>query len=444
MSSGFVEQPYVSWGRVDREMHRVARPQHRQDLPALLDEAARSGGGVLGAGLGRSYGDSGLNPQGRLISGRALDRFIALDEQTGVLRAEGGASLDAILRLIVPKGWFLPTTPGTRFVTLAGAAANDVHGKNHHQAGSFGCHIRRMGLIRSDRGALELSPDENAELFFATLGGLGLTGFITWVEIQLVRVPSSHLEQETIPFSGLDGFFDLLEDSEARFEHVAAWIDCAASGRRLGRGVMFRAGWSRIGGYQAHAERPKLKVPIEAPSWALNPLTIRAFNTAYYQLQASKAGPGRATYASVFHPLDAIADWNRLYGPRGFFQHQFVVPTQIQREATREALTVIAASGQGSFLAVLKGLGARSSGGLIAFPRPGVSLALDFPNRGAATLALLARLDAIVADAGGRIYPAKDGRIDAAHFQAGYPRWAELEALRDPLFQSAFWRRVTS
>ena len=368
---------------------------------------------------------------------------MALDLERGVLRAEGGASLDCILQLIVPKGWFLPTTPGTRFVTLAGAAANDVHGKNHHLAGSFGRHVRKIGLLRSDRGPLELSPDQSPELFFATLGGLGLTGFIEWVEVQLVRAPSGFLDQEAIGFSSLDGYFDLAAESNARFEHVAAWIDCSAAGSHLGRGVMFRANWSQEGGLVPHSRRLKLRVPLEAPSWLLNPLSIRGFNAAYHGLQSAGIGARRVPYASVFYPLDAIGDWNRLYGAAGFFQHQSVAPPGAERETMREMLGVIVASGQGSFLAVLKSMGDKDSGGLISFPRPGVSLALDFPNRGRRTLDLLDRLDRIVIDAGGRIYPAKDGRMSAETFRAGYPRWQALEALRDPLFQSAFWRRVT-
>lgn len=443
MSAPFVRQPYASWGRVIRRDHWVARPQYRDELAGLFATAGDQGVTVLGAGLGRSYGDSGLDPEGRLISGRSLDRFMALDLERGVLRAEGGASLDCILQLIAPKGWFLPTTPGTRFVTLAGAVANDVHGKNHHLTGSIGRHVRRIGLLRSDGGPLELSPHQSSELFFATLGGLGLTGFIEWVELQLVRAPSGFLDQEAVGFSGLDGYFDLVADSNDRFEHVAAWIDCSASGAALGRGVMFRANWSAEGGWVPHSPRAKLRVPLEAPGWLLNRMSVKAFNGAYHRLQSARPGPRKVPYASVFYPLDAIGDWNRLYGAAGFFQHQSVAPPGAERETMREMLGVIAASGQGSFLAVLKSMGDKDSGGLISFPRPGASLALDFPNRGRRTLDLLERLDRIVVDAGGRIYPAKDGRMSAETFRAGYPRWQALEALRDPLFQSAFWRRVT-
>jgi L-gulonolactone oxidase len=442
MSAPFVSQSYSSWGGVTRTARPVAHPKWRQELAGLLG-GARDRGDVLGVGLGRSYGDSGLDAGGRLICGRGLDRFMAFDPQTGVLRAEAGASLDDILQLVAPRGWFLPTTPGTRFVTLGGAVANDVHGKNHHRAGSFGLHVRRLGLIRSDRGALELSREQEPQLFFATLGGLGLTGFIAWVELQLAPTPSSFLDQEAIGFSGLDGYFDLLADSHDRFEHVAAWIDCSATGGGLGRGVMFRANWSAEGGLVTHERRLKLTLPLEAPGWVLNRWSVGAFNSLYYSVHGSRHGLRRIPYAAGFYPLDAIGGWNRLYGRAGFFQHQSVIPEGVAREAVRKMLERISASGQGSFLAVLKSFGGKDSGGLVSFPRPGASLALDFPNRGAETLDLLDRLDAIVADAGGRIYPAKDGRMSAAMFQQGYPRWRALEALRDPSFQSAFWRRVT-
>lgn len=443
MAVGYVSQPLESWGRVVRTPQLLARPSHADELADLLGQASAEARPVLGVGLGRSYGDSGLNPGGGAISLRGLDRFIAFDAEQGVLRAEGGVSLDEILRLVVPHGWFLPTTPGTRFVTLGGAIANDVHGKNHHRAGSFGRHVRRMGLLRSDRGMLEISPADAPDLFHATLGGLGLTGLVVWAEIALVPIASSFLDQQALPFADLREFFALSAESEAAFEHVSSWVDCTADGRSLGRGVMFRANWSALGGLPLHPARPRLSIPVEAPAGLMNGLTLKAFNAAYLVRQRLGPATTRAHYSSAFHPLDTIGGWNRLYGPRGFYQHQFVVPPSSQEQAVAEVLHTIAASGQGSFLAVLKTLGPAQSGGLVSFHGPGTSLALDFPNRGAATLALLDRLDQIVVAAGGRVYPAKDGRMSAAVFQAGYPRWPELERQRDPLFSSGFWRRVT-
>jgi FAD/FMN-containing dehydrogenase len=225
-----VDDDRVSWGRVVRARHHVVRPRYEDELGAALSRAAADGRTALPVGLGRSYGDSNLNPDGALIDLSALDRIIAFDATTGVLRVEAGASLSEILRFCVPRGWFLPTTPGTRFVTIAGAVANDVHGKNHQSAGAMGCWVRRIGLVRSDRGALELSLDDESDLFAATIGGLGLTGVIAWVELQLVRVPSAYIDQEIIPFGNLDDFFAISKQSHPRFEHTASWIDCTATG----------------------------------------------------------------------------------------------------------------------------------------------------------------------------------------------------------------------
>lgn len=266
---------------------------------------------------------------------------------------------------------------------------------------------------------------------------------MVWAEIALVPIASAFLDQQARPFSNLSEFFALSAESEAAFEHVSSWVDCTAGGASLGRGVMFRANWSAVGGLSLHQAKPRLGIPMEAPTGLMNGLTLRAFNAAYLARHRLGADTARVHYASGFHPFDAIGGWNRLYGARGFYQHQFVVPPDSQESAVAEVLSVIAASGQGSFLAVLKTLGPGQSGGLVSFHGPGTSLALDFPNRGAATLALLERLDQIVAAAGGRVYPAKDGRMSPAVFQAGYPLWRELERQRDPLFSSGFWRRVT-
>jgi FAD/FMN-containing dehydrogenase len=433
----------LSWGRVHAGRHLTARPRFADELPGLLAGAGARGLTALAHGLGRSYGDSALNPDGLLIRTEGLDRLIAFDPVTGILRAEAGASLREILQLTVPHGWFFATTPGTLFVTLGGAVANDVHGKNHHSAGSFGCAVRRVGLVRSDRGLIEVSADEEAELFAATIGGLGLTGLIAWVEVALVPIASSLVDQETIPFGGLEGFFDIAAASQDSFEHEVAWIDCTARGRALGRGAFTRANWAPSGGLQAHGRATPLIVPIDAPAAAINPLTLKAFNTAYFAWQSLGAGRSRVLYAKSFYPLDAIRQWNRIYGRRGFYQYQCVTPPDVSRAAVREMLEVISRSGQGSFLVVLKTLGQRRSPGLLSFPAPGATLAIDFANHGQPTLDLMARLDAIVRDAGGRLYPAKDGRMPAAMFQAGYPEWRRFAKSIDPALSSAFWRRVS-
>jgi FAD/FMN-containing dehydrogenase len=433
-----------SWGRVVEAYHDVARPGSPEAAAALLPALQESGETGLPIGLGRSYGDSNLNPDGALIETTRLDHYIEFDPDAGVLRAEAGVSLDDILRLIVPRGWFLPTTPGTRYVTLGGAIANDVHGKNHHLAGSFGCHLRRFTLARSDRGVLDVGPDTEPDLFAATIGGLGLTGLILDVELQLVPIRSACIDQHVEPLRNVDAFFDIAEARAADYEHTVAWIDCTARGDRLGQGVFSSGNWAASGGLDPHEAKAGPALPVDAPGFALNPLTLRAFNMVYRRAQLLKPKNSRVHYAGFFHPLDSIRDWNRLYGARGFYQYQSVIPFDTAREATRDMLDRIARSGQGSFLAVLKTLGHRLSPGLMSFPMPGVTLALDFANAGRKTLQLMAELDAIVKSSGGRLYPAKDGRISADMFQQGYPEWERVETLRDPALSSAFWRRVTS
>lgn len=433
----------TSWGRVLRAPHAVARPHWRDETAAALRVAVAHPGGALAVGLSRSYGDSGLNPDGAVVAMAGLDRVHAFSPETGVLRADAGLSLDALIRLALPHGWFPAVVPGTRFVTLGGAIANDIHGKNHHRAGTFGSHVLKLALLRTDGQVFELGPDEPTGLFAATVGGLGLTGVLLWAEIQLKRVEGAWLDSEDIAFAHLQDFFDLAEASEAGYDHTVAWVDCLAAGRTLGRGIFSRANASADLDRTLH--RPgRLAVPLDAPAGLLNPLTLRLFNSAYHALKASRAGMRRTHYTGAFFPLDAIGAWNRIYGRPGFFQYQCALPTPNARAATAELLSQIARSGQGSFLAVLKTFGDRPSPGMLSFPLPGATLALDFPNRGPATLGLLARLDAVVREAGGRLYPAKDGRIDAAMFRSGYPRLGEFVRHKDPGLTSSFWRRVAA
>lgn len=445
MVSGFrPDTDHLSWGRVVRAEHHLARPEDPSAAAVALKAAFGAGLPVLAYGLGRSYGDSNLNPDGALIETRRMDRFIRFDRTRGLLHAEAGVSLDEILRVIVPHGFFLPTTPGSRNVTLGGAIANDVHGKNHHSAGSFGAHIRRFTIARSDGSITEATPHATPELFAATVGGLGLTGVILDAEIALVRIPSAYIDQEIEPLRDVDQFFDIAEPRAGRHEHTVAWIDCTAQADRLGQGVFSSGDWSKTGDLKPHDRGAGAALRVDPPGFALNPVSLRLFNFAYRRRQLMKPRRSRVHYASFFHPLDSIRDWNRLYGAAGFYQYQSVIGFDTAREATRAMLARIAASGEGSFLAVLKTFGAHPSPGLLSFPASGATLALDFANRGDKTLRLMADLDAIVREAGGRLYPAKDGRMGAEIFQAGYPEWERVEAMRDPAISSAFWRRVTA
>lgn len=440
-TSSPVAHKLTSWGRVKRVSAARIAPSFGDQLPPIL--AARQADPLLAIGLGRSYGDSGLNSAGAIVDMTALDRVVAFDPDTGIVRAEAGLSLSDLLRIVVPHGWFLPTTPGTSFVTLGGAVANDVHGKNHHGAGTFGASVRRLGLHRTDIGFIELSAADDAELFRATIAGLGLTGLIAWVELQLVRVPGSCIGAENVPFGGYAEFAAIARESAAAFEHTVAWIDCTTgSDGKSTRGLFSRGNWLPDGLYKAHDDRTSASLPIELPGFAINTLSLRAFNTLYYTAGAMKRGRKRVHYAPFFYPLDAIRNWNRAYGSAGFYQYQCVVPPADADAAIPEMLGEIARSGQGSCLAVLKTFGNRPSPGMLSFPFEGVTLALDFPNRKARTHQLFERLDAIVSAANGRLYPAKDGRMPAALFRAGYPGLARFTPHVDPAFKSDFWRRM--
>ena len=432
----------LSWGRVTRGLHQLAVPAWPEELAPAIAEAAAFPAKGLAIGLSRSYGDSGLNPGGAVIRMTGLDRVHAFDRQTGLLRADAGLSLGALIGIALRHGFFPPVVPGTRFVTLGGAVANDIHGKNHHGAGTFGRHVARLGLRRTDGSVHELAPGD--VLFDATIGGLGLTGVIDWVELQLQRVDGAWLDAQDIAIPNLDAFFDLSMQSEGDYAHTVAWVDCSQTGRSVGKGIFSRANWRADLDCTVHAAKPKLTLPIDAPGFAINPLTLKAFNALYYGLKAGRGGIRRTHYAPFFFPLDSLGGLNRVYGPRGFFQYQCVLPPAAARGGVRALLGEIARSGQGSVLAVLKTFGAVASPGLLSFPMEGATLALDFANKGDDTLGLLARLDAIVREGGGRLYPAKDGRISAAMFAAGYPNLDLFRRHVDPGLSSGFWRRVSA
>ena len=431
--------PTSSWGRVGRAASRVIEPSHTDELVRSFRSV--DGGPALAHGLGRSYGDVCLNGGGRLVRTGRLDRIVAADWSTGVVRAEAGLTVGALLSIAVPRGWFVPVTPGTKFVTLGGAVANDVHGKNHQGAGTFGCHVRAIGLLRSDGEVLEIGPDRRPHLFAATVGGLGLTGMVIWVELQLHAVRSSDFDVQTLRLTDLDGFFRTAADSHD-WPYTVAWVDCFAAGRNLGRGLFNRGRHAADGPLLPHSDRTGLAVPRDAPSALLGPAAVRLFNAAYSRQPAS-GRTRRQPYGAFLYPLDSVGHWNRLYGARGFFQHQCVVPMQSAPAALQKLLELTSSEGQGSFLVVLKLFGPRSSPGILSFPQNGATFALDLPNRGPATLRLLHRMAEVVLEAGGRLYPAKDATMTADQFRAGFPRWREVESYRDPAISSDFWRRVT-
>jgi FAD/FMN-containing dehydrogenase len=426
-----------SWGNVVHAPHACFSLSSRSGPFPQIAPAST----ILPYGNGRSYGDSCLNPGAALLKMRGLDRFIRFDPQAGILACEAGVLLADVLQLTVPAGWFVPVTPGTRFVTVGGMIANDVHGKNHHRTGTIGRHIRRFELMRSDGRRIMCSQQENPEWFAATVGGLGLTGVISWAELSLRPIAGPLLEVETIRFANLEEFLALSAESDQSSEYTVAWVDCLGRGKQLGRGLLQRANHSSA---QPPAPAParSLSVPLVPPFSLVNPASLRLFNTVYYHRQSSKRSSSLMHYESFFYPLDSILNWNRLYGPRGLYQYQCVIPAAAGAGPTAALLECIARRGLGSFLAVLKQFGPLDSPGMLSFPRAGVTLALDFPNRGVRLERLFAELDTIVLSAGGRLYPAKDGRMPGELFRAGYPLWPEFSRFVDPLCSSGFWRRV--
>lgn len=432
--------PVETWGRLVRPEHPLHRPASEQEAWACLKAATEANVSVCPAGLGRSYGDSAQPARhGWAISSRRLDHFLHFDRETGVLRAEAGVSLDQLLRVSVPAGWFLPVSPGSKYVTLAGAVANDVHGKNHHQAGTFGRHVRSLGLLGSDGARHVLEPRHPR--FQATVGGLGLTGLIMWVEVQLIPLPAAALAVERQPFHGLAEFMALSTAAEAAFPYVVAWLDCVNQFDDQPRGVLSQARFVEQGELTPHRETQRWSVPLNLPGFCLNRLTVGAFNRAYFRLQRDRSS--RQHYDGFFYPLDGIGQWNRIYGRRGFFQHQSVVPLADAEAVLGEMLSSVARSGQASFLSVLKRFGNLPSPGMLSFPRAGVTLAMDFPNRGEKTRQLLVTLDQQVLAAGGRIYPAKDARLGGKDFTTMYPAVEQFSKWIDPHFSSSFWQRVS-
>lgn len=428
-------RPVSSWGRLSRDSHRVVALHDRTRLVGDLRASHLPG---LAYGNGRSYGDVCLNPGATLWSMRGLDRFVAFDPETGVIECEAGVLLKEIIDLVLPHGWFPPVAPGTQFVTVGGAIANDVHGKAHHVAGSFGNHLLSFELMRTDGTVMQCSSTDNADWFSATVGGLGLTGLITRARLQLRRVDGPWLDAETIPFDSLERFFELSAEARQRFDYTVSWIDCVRGAS--GRGVFFQGNHA----LRRDAPQPRVvrKFPLTPPVSLVNGLSLRVFNRLYHAAQTLKRGRAEQHYLPFFFPLDNLLEWNRMYGPRGFYQYQSVVPPAAALDVTRTMLREISASGLGSFLAVLKTFGDRPSPGMLSFPMPGTTLALDFPNAGDRTFKLFARLNSIVLEAGGRLYPAKDACMTPEMLERGYPRLTEFLRYRDPGISSAMSRRL--
>jgi FAD/FMN-containing dehydrogenase len=401
--------------------------------------------GVLPVGMGRSYGDVCLLKEGNLLVTTGLNRLIDFDPETGLLTAEAGTTLAQILDFAVPRGFFLPVTPGTKYITLGGAIANDVHGRNHRTAGTFGCHVTRFELLRSDGERKLCSRTENPDFYAATIGGLGLTGLISWAQLRLKPIISRRIDYEGIQFHGIDEFFDLTRQSRD-VEYIASRIDCASTGRNFARGVFMQGDHSAKRDDLRPSSSAKLSFDVpcfDVPGFALNRLTSRLANAALFHKQIHERVVSEQDYEAFFYPLDKVLHWNRIYGRRGLLQFQCAIPRDNARDGITALLKEVAKSGATHLPASLGVFGDVPSPGLMSFPLPGITLALDFPIKSERIFTLFERLGEMTREFGGRLYPAKDAVMAAAQFQAFYPQWRQLARYRDPQLASSFWERVT-
>ena len=408
------------WGRYPQQDAYL----HTPTSYASLELTAKQQDSALARGMGRSYGDSAnaLN----VLQTTYINHFIEFDKATGKLTAEAGITLREILEVIVPSGWFLPVTPGTSYVTLGGAIASDVHGKNHHIAGTFGQHVKSLSMLLGTGEVVTTSPQHHADLFHATCGGIGLTGIIISATIQLLPIKSSFISQKTIKADCVEAACEAFE-SNSNATYSVAWIDCLSKGKSLGRSVIMLGEHAAQGGLDIDI-RQKVTVPFSTPSALLNSVTMKAFNTAYWQ-RAKHNVSQTVSLMPYFYPLDAVGEWNRLYGKKGFVQFQCVVPKLAGVANMRKLLTEISNSGEGSFLAVLKQFGTANEN-LLSFPIEGYTLALDFKASETA-IKTVKRLEDMVVDMGGRLYLTKDAVMQESTFKATYPNWEKFEAIRE-------------
>ncbi len=388
---------------------------------------------VLTRGLGRSYGDASLPCQpGAIVAGsRLADRVLSFDKEAGVIRAEAGFRLSSLDGLVRPLGWTSPVCPGTSWVTLGGMVASDVHGKNHHVVGTFGEHVRALRMLVADGRVLDIGPDVEVELFNATLGGMGLTGHILEVEVQLKAIPSQWILMDEQPASDLDELILKLREASGEWPYTVAWVDALARGPSMGRGVVMAGRWAEASEAPAHPPkvRPEFRLPVDLPSWALGRFTVKAFDEVFYHSHRLRPRRGIVHPVAFFYPLDACLDWNRMYGRSGLIQYQCVLPVDDDTTIVRRFFETLTAIGGASFLTVIKDCGPEGRG-LLSFPRPGVSVALDLPMRGAATQSLVDALNELVIAAGGRVYLAKDALTRPEHLRAMEPRLDAFNAVR--------------
>jgi FAD/FMN-containing dehydrogenase len=435
------------WGRYPRRQATVISPEN------ISEAVPPRAGQMIARGQGRSYGDAAMSEDGLVMLTERLARFLSFDEQSGVLQAEAGATLAEVIDQYLPRGWFPAVVPGTKFVSLGGCVAADIHGKNHHLDGAFGAHVKEIEIVLADRSSRSCSPEKDAPLFWATVGGMGLTGIITEVTAQLIPVESSYLVVQHTRAKDLDASFEVLTDKAWDDHYTVAWIDCLARAGSLGRSVLMRGRHAMLDALPAKLRtqpfskpRRQHNVGFDFPSWILNSFSVSAFNEFYYHLQGRRKQPFISDYESFFFPLDRIGNWNRMYGKRGFVQYQCVLPSATALEGMQALLEALAAARRPSFLSVLKRFGPAGQG-LLSFPIEGYTLTLDLPVGDRDLFPFLDRLDELVLKYGGRVYLAKDARLRAENFRAMYPQfteWQRLKTLFDPAncFTSDLARRL--
>jgi decaprenylphospho-beta-D-ribofuranose 2-oxidase len=427
----------------------VYRPERQRALKDILCEKHYDT--YLARGLGRSYGDAAVNPGQAVLNMERLNRMLVFDAETGVLECESGVSLEEIINTFLPRGFFPVVTPGTKHVTVGGAIANDVHGKNHHRDGTFGLHVPEMEVLTSAGESLCCSPEENEELFWATVGGVGLTGIILSAKMQLQRVQSAYITVDYRRCSNLDAALETMRERDDNYPYSVAWVDCLATGKNLGRSVLMYGRHTPPEDLPAplreapfHCRRkPKATVPFDMPGFLLNPWSVKVFNSLFYARHGDREGL-LSSYDAYFYPLDRISQWNRFYGKRGFAQYQATLPSG-EVAGLVQLLERLSATRRASFLAVLKSMG-EASPGLLSHPIKGYTLTLDIPNR-PGLMSFLNELDHIVLDHGGRLYLAKDQAATPEVFAGMYPRLREFQAIQrryDPegCFSSSLARRL--
>ncbi len=430
----FVPTQLSGWGQYPIQMCDLYRPQNLEELQEIVRSAPQAD--LISRGKGRSYGDAALNQARGVILQSGLDPALNLDAESGILECGASASLADILDCAVPRGFFLPITPGTKHISVGGAIAADVHGKNHHRDGTISSQLLDFRILTGTGAILTCSRQDNSDLFWATLGGMGLTGAVLAARLQLRKTETAFVKTHTERCRDLDDALERIDSGDGDYEYAVAWIDCLARGRSLGRSVLLRANPALLrdlpariqSNPHANARLLSLNMPFHWPSAVLNRFTMRLFNAAFFRAHRGKHAISHCN--RYFYPLDRVGHWNRIYGRRGVLQYQIVLPRESARQGLTEILERTTAAGHGSFMAVLKSTGPANAAPL-SFPIEGVSLALDFPNTGSDLLALLKALDHTVVNHGGRVYLAKDSTLGPEDFRAMYPRLGEFRAVKE-------------